>query len=148
MGAPSGRTAVDVDRLAGELRIVLGRLIRLLRSQYGFGLTQSAVLGRLDRDGPRSIGELAGAERIRPQSMSQTLAELEAEGLVARGPDPSDGRRTQVALTDHGRAVLQEDRALRVGWLAKAITDELTEDERVVLDDAVRLLGRLSELEA
>ena len=33
------------------------------------------------------------AERVRPQSMAQTIAELEADGLVDRTPDPNDRRQ-------------------------------------------------------
>ena len=51
------------------------------------------VLGRLDREGPASISDLAAAERMRPQSMAQTVRDLEAAGLVSRRPDPDDGRR-------------------------------------------------------
>lgn len=138
--------AVDVTPLASELRVVLGRLVRRLRAEYRFPLTQAAVLGRLDREGSQSIGDLAAAERVRPQSMSQTLAELEADGLVSRRPDARDGRRTLVELTDAGSQALALDRASRVGWLARAMTAEFSEPELRVLEQAVVLLRRLSEL--
>jgi DNA-binding MarR family transcriptional regulator len=133
----------DLETLPAELRMVLGRLIRRLRAEYRFPLTQASVLGRLDREGAQCIGELAASERVRPQSMSQTLAELEADGLVERGPDTSDGRRTRIALTADGRSALEADRAARDGWLAQAIT-ELTTDEQEILHEAVTLLNRIS----
>jgi DNA-binding MarR family transcriptional regulator len=76
--------------------------------------------------------------------MSQTLAELEADGLIARRPDASDGRRTRIELTQEGRDVLTEERAKREGWLAEAIA-EFTPNERETLAEAVDLLRRLSE---
>ena len=103
------------------------------------------MLGYLDRDGPRSIGELAAIESVRPQSMSQTVCELEAEGLIERRPDASDGRRTQIALTACGRAALDADRAAREGWLAKEIA-EFTPEEQETLREAVRLLNRLVDV--
>jgi DNA-binding MarR family transcriptional regulator len=136
----------DLTPLASDLRVVLGRLIRRLRAEHRFPMTQGAVLGRLDREGTQSIGTLAAAERVRPQSMSQTLAELEADGLIARRPDARDGRRTLVELTERGRAVLEKDRAVRVGWLARAIAEDFTAAEREVLAEAVELLDRLSQL--
>jgi len=136
----------DVHALASELRVVLGRLVRRLRMEHRFSMTQAAVLGRLDREGLQSISAIAKAERVRPQSMSQTLGELEAEGLIARRPDERDGRRIMVELTDEGRAALQQDRALREGWLAHALEGELSDRERALLEEAVRLLDRLSEL--
>ena len=57
----------DATRLASELRLVLGKLIRRLRSEHRFSLSQGAVLGRLDREGTMSIGDMAVAERVRPQ---------------------------------------------------------------------------------
>lgn len=134
----------DVSELASELRVVLGRIIRRLRTQYRFPLTQAAVLSRLDREGAQSIGELASAERVRPQSMSQTLAELEADGLVSRAPDERDGRRARIELTQLGRTALNEDRAQRDGWLAREIGD-FTPEQQHVLRQAVELIRILSE---
>lgn len=135
---------LDLVTFPAELRIVLGRLMRRLRAEHRFSLTQASVLGRLDRTGPQCIGELATAERVRPQSMSQTLAELEADGLIARRPDATDGRRTQIALTTKGRAALDADRAAREGWLGHAI-DQLSADEQATLHEAVLLLNRLAD---
>jgi DNA-binding MarR family transcriptional regulator len=137
---------VNVTPLASELRVVLGRLLRRLRAEHRVPLTQAAVLGRLDRDGTMSIGDLATAEQVRPQSMSQTLAELEVDGMIQRRPDERDGRRILVELTDQGRAALEQDRALREGWLSGAIAEGFSDQELAVLEQAVGLLRRLSEM--
>lgn len=139
------RTKTDAALVAAELRAVLGQLVRRLRSQHRFPLSHGAVLGRLDRDGPRGVSDLAAAERMRPQSMAQTVSELEADGLVARRPDPSDRRRALVELTERGQRALAADRRARQGWLAQAIEQDLSEDEREVLTEAVELLRRLAE---
>lgn len=125
--------------------MVLGHLVRRLRAEHRFSLSQGAVLGRLDREGIKSIGDLAGAERVRPQSMTQTISDLEAEGLVARRADPADGRRILVELTVQGRAILEADRREREGWLARAIAEDLSVQEQRVLADALLLLTRLAE---
>ena len=131
--------------LASELRMVLGHLVRRLRAEHRFSLSQGAVLGRLDREGTRSIGDLAVAERVRPQSMAQTIADLEACGLIARRADPADGRRTLVELTDEGLRMLEQDRRQRDGWLARAIAEDLSPQEQNVLAQALALLRRLSD---
>jgi len=135
----------ELDTLPTELRVVLGRLLRRLRREHRFPLTQAAVLGYLDRDGPRSIGELAAIESVRPQSMSQTVCDLEADGLIERRADSSDGRRSQIAITTRGRAALDADRAAREGWLAKEIA-AFAHEEQETLREAVRLLNRLVEI--
>lgn len=138
-------TKSDPALVASELRLVIGQLIRRLRAGYRFPLTQATVLGRLDREGPQSVSDLAAAERVRPQSMAQTVADLEAEGLVARRPDPDDGRRAIVSLTAEGKEALDADRREREGWLAEAIARDLSADERRVLRQAVELVRRLAE---
>jgi DNA-binding MarR family transcriptional regulator len=138
-------TTVDPTRLASELRMVLGHLVRRLRAEHRFSLSQGAVLKRLDLEGIRSIGDLAVAERVRPQSMAQTIGDLEAEGLIARRPDPADGRRTLVELTTEGRETLEADRRKREGWLARAIAEDLSPAEQQLLAKATSLLQRLSE---
>ena len=138
-------TDTETPRLASELRVVLGQIVRRLREQHRFSLSQAAVLGRLDREQVSSVSDLAAAERVRPQSMAQTVRDLEDEGLVARRPDPGDGRRALVELTAEGRSRLAAERRQREGWLAEAIGEELSPRERVVLGEAVALLRRLAE---
>jgi DNA-binding MarR family transcriptional regulator len=127
-----------------DLRISVARLMRRLRSEYEIPTTQAAVLGRLMREGDQYIGELAAGERVRPQSMSQTLAELETLGLIERGPDANDGRRTKIALTEAGRTTVREERLRRDGWLAKEIAT-FTPEEQQVLEQAAPLLERLAQ---
>ncbi|HEX4717589.1 MAG TPA: MarR family transcriptional regulator [Thermoleophilaceae bacterium] len=137
--------APDPAALASELRVALGQLARRLRAEHGFPIHHGAVLGRLDREGARSIGQLATAERVRPQSMAQTVQELERRGLVARRTDPNDRRKVLVELTAEGRAALEADRRHREGWLAEGIADDLTAAERATLTRALDLLRRLTE---
>ena len=115
------KAGTDTAQTASELRVVLGQLMRRLRAEHRFPIHQGAVLGRIDREGPVSVSDLAAAEKVRPQSMAQTVGELEADGLVTRRPDPDDGRRALVELTLSGRETLEDDRARRVGWLVSAI---------------------------
>jgi DNA-binding MarR family transcriptional regulator len=139
-------TEPDPAHVASDLRVVLGQLIRRLRAENRLPLMQGAVLGRLERCGLSSVSDLAAAERVRPQSMAQTVSDLEAEGFVTRRPDPDDKRRALVELTESGRTTLEADRAQRDGWLARAIAEELTPKDQAVLERAVQMLSRLSEM--
>src|SRR3954471_2178342 len=131
---------VATAELAHELRETVGRLLRRLRAEPGPPVAQGVVLGRLDREGPASVSDLAAAERMRPQSMAQTVRDLEAAGLVSRRPDPDDGRRALVELTPAGRERLREGRSRREGWLTELFERELTAAERETLRAALPLL--------
>lgn len=139
-----GRKA-DPALTAIELREVLARLVRRLRAEDTTPFSYGAVLGRLDRTGSQSVSDLAAAERVRPQSMAETVRELETDGLVRRRPDPHDRRRALVELTEHGEGTLLAMRHRREGWLATAIARDLSSDEQAVLTQAVELLKRLTE---
>jgi DNA-binding MarR family transcriptional regulator len=137
--------SADVSLVASELRVVLGQLVRRLRAEHRFSLAQGAVLGRLDREGASSTSDLAAAERVRPQSMAQVVSELEADGLLSRRPDPADGRRVLLELTDSGRQTLEAERRQREGWLIGAMAEGFSEEERQALARAVPLLRRLAD---
>jgi DNA-binding MarR family transcriptional regulator len=138
-------SSAEVAPLASDLRVVVGQLIRRLRAeQHRFSMSQGAVLGRLDRDGPQSVSDLAAAEKVRPQSMAQTVADLESGGMVERVRDPDDRRRSLVRFTEKGREILYADRRQREGWLAGMIA-ELSEEDRRTLARAVELMGELAE---
>ena len=140
MPQPSAQVVQD----ASELRLVLGQLVRRLRAEYSFPVAQASVLSRIDREGAQTTSALAAAERVRPQSMAQTLAELETAGLIERRPDPDDRRRVQIELTALGRKQVLEGRGRREDWLAAAIAAELSQEEQRTLLAAVPLLQRLS----
>jgi DNA-binding MarR family transcriptional regulator len=134
----------DIGVTASELRVAMGQLLRRLRAEHRFPIHHGAVLGRLDREGPRSISDLANAEKVRPQSMAQTIGELESEGLVGRTRDPDDGRRAIVDLTPSGRETLEADRRVRVGWLVAAI-EQLPAADQKTLSRATSILAKLAE---
>jgi DNA-binding MarR family transcriptional regulator len=137
--------SAELTRTSQDLRIVLGRLVRRLRVENTLPLRHATVLARIERDGPLGTSDLAQRERMRPQSMAETIKELVVEGFVMRDADPTDGRRWLIALTTTGRATLLRDRARREEWLATAIARELTSREQETLARAVSLLSRLAD---
>lgn len=133
---------------ARDLRVMFSRLRRrLLEVATDEVLTpsQTAVLIRLVKDGPASTSQLAGAERVRPQSMAATLTGLDRHGLIAREPDPEDGRRQLITLTSVGRRHAENDRTVREEWLVRAMQDRYTEPERRVINEALTLLERITD---
>jgi DNA-binding MarR family transcriptional regulator len=140
-------TQATTAQLAHELRETLGRVLRRLRAEPGPPIPQLAVLSRLDREGPASISDLAAADRMRPQSMAQTVRDLEQTGLVSRRPDPADRRRAFVELTPAGLEELRATRARRESWLAQALERELDAHDRELLRQALALMRRLTDEE-
>lgn len=131
--------------LAASLRVAVARLARRLRRErtdVDLSVSQLSALGTLDRHGPLTPGELAAHEKVQPPSMTRTVGQLEARGLVARTPHPTDRRQALVAITSAGAGLLREDRRRREEWLARRLR-ELPEDELAVLRAAAVVLDKL-----
>jgi DNA-binding MarR family transcriptional regulator len=134
--------------LAGELRVVIAKLIRRLREQAhagDFTNAQKSVLLRLERDGPATVSMLARAEGVRPQSMRMTVSALEAAGVVSGKPDPKDRRQTFISLTPSFLKVVKAGRAAREDWLVRALQTQLAPREHDQLAVAAKLLSRLAD---
>ncbi len=130
-----------------QFRLVIQRLarrIRAERSSDSMSDTQLGVLWRLRTDGQATPGELATAERVSPPSMNRTLNALEASGFVRRDPSDDDARKVRVTLTPEGDHVIAETRRLRRQWF-HARLEELSPDERALLDAARPVLDRLAD---
>lgn len=90
-----------------------------------------------------SIGALAAAEHVRPQSIGQTVDALEQQGWIERKKQPGDRRQVLVTLTDVGRSALTIGRELRQAWLVDALATRFTLEERRRVIDAIELLERI-----
>jgi DNA-binding MarR family transcriptional regulator len=134
------------EAVAAELREVANDLVRRLRAQSAdqpLSMSQTSVLGRLYKEGPSTVADLARAEHVKPQSMGTTVASLEEEGLVARKADANDGRRWNASLTEAGKSVLLSGRAARQAWLSRAIEERLDDGEQRRLAEAIAVLRKV-----
>ena len=139
--ADARRAAIAVRRGVTSL----GRRLRTDRTSGGQTSLELSVLGHLNRRGALTPGDLAAADRIQPQSLTRTLTSLDASGLISRQPDPSDGRRSLLAITAAGISVLRSEMNQRDRWLAAAMVAELTETERELMRLAGELMERLAD---
>ena len=138
----------DLLEVATGLYVSIGLFLRHLRRspvQGELAPTEISVLERLDRAGSATPGRLAAAEQITPQGMGGTLGELVRRGLVERHPDPADGRRVVMSLTEAGRRFVRNKRTARSEQLAKALADRFTREELKILRAAAPLIERLAE---
>ena len=136
------------DENVRRIRSGVVRLARRLRAERppdALAPTKIAVLALLHRNGRMSAGDLADYEGLQPQSLTRTLAALEADGLILRRPDELDRRQHVIGITEAGLHALSEDMRTRERWLAKAMDIHLSPAERQLLADAAELMDRLAD---
>jgi DNA-binding MarR family transcriptional regulator len=102
---------------------------------------QLSALSVLVFGGPRTLGELAAAEQVRPPTMTRIVQGLEAAGLVRRVRDPDDGRVHRLHATAKGRRVMQLGRERRVANLA-VLLGRLSRAELERVREAAELVER------
>ena len=138
---PPAVTATDVADQLHSAAIHLLRRLRVRDRESGIGPSQLSALSVLVFGGPRSLGELADAEQVRPPTMSRIVAGLQRARLVRRHAT-EDGRRVRLEATPKGVSLMWEGRQRRVESLAKAVA-ELPENNQQQLRDALTLLQQV-----
>jgi DNA-binding MarR family transcriptional regulator len=135
--------------LASRLRLAIARTARRLRQEVGAELSpsMSSALATIDRHGPLTPSELATRERIQRPTVTRVLARLEEQALVVRTADAHDGRSCLIAVSPAGHARMEELRTRKDAYLARRL-DELTAEDRAVLDRAAGILEQLLEEDA
>jgi len=145
MDEPDTSPCTDVQRTADRLHSAAIHLLRRLRREdAASGLTapRLSALSVVVFGGPLTIGALATAEQVRPPTMTRLVAALAARGLVAREPNPTDGRGTLIRATPAGVRLLEEGRGRRTGLLTRQLRT-LPRVELAILEQAAELLRRL-----
>jgi DNA-binding MarR family transcriptional regulator len=138
----------EAEEVAAALYLSVGLFKRRLRQKPVDGelsLPESSALRRLERGGPATVTALAKAEQISVQSIGATLSALEARGLIRRDPDPADGRRSVMSVTEAGLVALNDKRNARIAQLTRVLTAGFTPAELGQLKAAVPLIERLAE---
>src|SRR5437763_16677306 len=100
------------DRLHSAA-IHLLRRVRRTDTLTGVPAAQLSALSVL-MSGPKALGDLAGAEQVRPPTMSTLVAQMERAGLVHRTGDVKDARIVRVDMTAKGRRLLAKGREMRI----------------------------------
>ncbi|MFF1356603.1 MarR family transcriptional regulator [Streptomyces sp. NPDC058297] len=134
----------EVGGQAESLMIAVEQMVRYVRQSAvtgGLSAAASSAIGRLGREGPYRLSELARAEGVSQPNMTQLVTRLERAGLVRRVADREDGRAVLVEATDSGLEVFRQRRAERAHALDLLI-DELTEPEQHAVRTALPALAR------
>ena len=141
------QTPVAGGEAAAQLRVVIGRLSRLLRPTRAGGSltpTQISVLFTVVRHGPLSFAELAEREALNPTMLSRVVGGLSDTGLVRRTTDRADRRSALAAATAAGRRLRERIHAERNSALAASLA-ELTVAQRHAIAGALPALEALAE---
>jgi len=106
-----------------------------LRTQFGITLPRFDLMAQLERypDGLR-MGELSKRMMVTGGNVTGITDQLEQEGLVARVPDPKDGRAFSVKLTPAGRSAFDQMAAVHESWIAELLQDVSPEDKSRLID--------------
>src|SRR5438132_7458747 len=76
----------------------------------GLSAARLSALSVLVFGGPRTLGELAAAEQVRPATMTRIAQSLVEDGHARREADPSDCRGVRLGAKGKGRTVLHGGR--------------------------------------
>lgn len=116
------------------------RLDRELQEAHGLPLTWYDVLLELNGAPERRLmmGQLGSVAAVSRTRVSRVVDELVRAGLVAREPNPDDGRSAFAALTPAGRTALRKAAPTYVAAVQREFADHLTAREAEVLAGALR----------
>ena len=131
-----------------RLRTHLAREVEQTLAAHGLNSATFDVLATLRRSGPPyalSPGDLLATTMVSSGTMTNRLDQLEKAGLVARTHNPEDRRSVIIALTEKGRAVVDEAVTAHVANQHRLV-ETLSSEEREQLDGLLRtFLGRFED---
>ena len=141
--APAPTHRAIADRLHSA---AIHLLRRLRRTDEATGLSPArlSALSVVVFAGPRTLGELASIEQVRPPTMTHLVRGLEQQGLVRRESDDDDKRVARISATQEGRQLLERGRQLRLRGLTERILT-LDASDVTALEAAIPIIERLSE---
>ncbi|MFI5925061.1 MarR family winged helix-turn-helix transcriptional regulator [Micromonospora sp. NPDC051543] len=99
------------------------------------------ILRHLDAAGPQNVSALAARLNLDGSTVTRQVSALQRDGLIARAPDPTDGRGTVISPTTAGLQRMAAVQAARTRLYGDMLSDWSPEDRETL----ARLLGRLNQ---
>ncbi len=137
----------DIDEAAVQLRTAIRLLKRrayAITGPDGPTRSEQGVLACLEEKGEMAPSTLSALEKVRPQTMGQTLEALDRRSWIKRRADLKDGRRVLISLSPAGRKTLLKARAMRQAWLVDEI-EKLSRSDREALFAGIKILVRIAQ---
>ena len=110
------------DRIHSAAIHLLRRVREVDARAMGLSPARASALSVLVFGGPRSLTELAEAERVTAATMSRLVTALERERLVRRYPDVNDARAIRLEATAKARRILERGQARRLDLLERLLS--------------------------
>jgi len=133
--------------LAAGLRTTVSRLVKLLRREIRndaqLSLTERATLGLLYPDNRLAPSDIARTEKVTTQSISQVINHLAELNYIDRNPSHEDKRKVLLSLTPAGCAYVEQLRKDKQEWLAGALQERTTPQEKATLAEALKIIDKL-----
>ena len=145
MGSLSSAEAEAALERLSELAVLLTDAMDRGLAQRGLTRSRAELLWRLRRQSPMTQRALSQALRCTPRNVTDLVDALEAAGLVARGPHPTDRRATLVRLTEQGEAAAARMEADSREAAASLFADLSGAELAAFVSALDRTLGRLRE---
>ena len=131
-------------RVADRLHSAAIHLLRRARRTDPLTGVSPAQLSALSvlMSGPKTLGDLAAAEQVRPPTMSRLVSEMERAGVARKTTDRDDARVIRVHATPKGLRALSRGRSMRI----EAIERLLRELDPADLATVERAVGTIETL--
>ncbi|WP_321334929.1 MarR family transcriptional regulator [uncultured Bacteroides sp.] len=140
---------IDDTELASKLYTSISRLGKMVKREVKhdklLSITERSTLSLLYKQSGMLPSELAAIEIVTGQSMSQIINKLCKNGLTRRKPSKEDKRKVLVEITSKGREFIELKRSRANEWLAKIISEKISESEKETLISVVNILTKITD---
>jgi DNA-binding MarR family transcriptional regulator len=137
----ANRREGDVADRLHSAAIHLLRRARRTDPLTGVSPAQLSALSVL-MSGPKTLGDLAAAEQVRPPTMSRLVSEMERAGVARKTTDRDDARVLRIRATPKGLRALSRGRAMRIEAIERLL-GELNREELSTVERAVGTIEKL-----
>jgi DNA-binding MarR family transcriptional regulator len=133
--------------IAATMRTVIHRLVKVLRretrNEGNLSLTERSTMGSLYHHQELPPTELAQLEKVTTQSMSQIINHLFDLNFIHKTPSGEDKRKVLLSLTPAGKTYVENNRQRKVEWLARALHENTSPEEKELLMKAMQVMAKL-----
>ena len=151
MDSKTGKQRLNAKTSARHVWLIMLKALSAIARQLDADLQRSGasnndfrVMEALLHKGPLPVNVIGPKVNLTPGAISVAVDRLEVRGLVARAEAKRDKRVRVVALTKEGEKVISP-MYRRHAVLLEHIFEPLSENQRLSLENMLKLLGRHAE---